>query len=227
MLTKLMFVFFPVHPVWVRNVFLYLMLHKLVIFTMGSFISGTLYWAPVSGSKESGVPIVRVWRAGDAFKCDATKFYWEHFLLSSVGNDGSFEETSKHLNAAILMKTLFSFFCLSSDWYHDPSSPNSFGGITGSSVHLRPHQRQKLPLSLSLSNPSLALFYRGNPFQQLCPLSYLLGNPCQADQIVTTAMKRCLANRLAAENSKRCTLSPHSRVKFSIAEAERLSCCEQ
>lgn len=147
-------------------------------------------------------------------------FIESFFLFSSVGNDGSVEETSKHLNVAILMKnTLAFFFRLFSDWYHDPTLPNSFGGITGSSVHLRPHQRQKL--SLSLSNPSLALFYRGNPFQQLCPLSYLLGNPCQADQIVTTAMRRCLANRLAAENSERCTLSSLSWVNFSMAEAEQ------
>lgn len=75
MSTQLMFAFFSVHPVRVRNVFLLLMLNKLVIFTMGSFMSGTLYWAPVSRSKESGVSIVRVRRAGDAFKCIVTKFY--------------------------------------------------------------------------------------------------------------------------------------------------------
>lgn len=79
----------------------------------------------------------------------------------------------------------------------------------------------KSALSLSLCNPSLALFDRGNPFQQLCPLSYLLGNPCQTDQIVTTAMRRCLASRLATENSERHTLSSLSWVNFSIAEAEQ------
>lgn len=60
MSTKLVFVFLPVHPVSVRNVCLHLMLHKLAILTMGSFMSGTLYWAPVSSSEESGVSIVRV-----------------------------------------------------------------------------------------------------------------------------------------------------------------------
>lgn len=55
----------------------------------------------------------------------------------------------------------FWVICLFCHWYHGPSLPTSLSGITGSSVHLRPRQPQKLSLSPPPRNPSLALFDRG------------------------------------------------------------------
>lgn len=148
----------------------------------------------------------------------------QSFIFSYSFGLGKLQLSKGDLIHVILIKNMFDLFSFFPNWYHDPSLPNSFIGITGSSVHLRPHQRQKRSLSLSLCNPSLAFFDRGNPFQQLCPLSYLLGNPCQTDQIVTTAMRRSLASRLATENSERHTLSSLSLLIFpSLRPSSRTS----
>lgn len=64
------------------------------------------------------------------------------------------------------------------------------------------------PVTKTFSLPLSLFFEGGNSFQQSCPLSYRLGNPCQAHQMVTTAMRRCPANCLAAKNSEQCGLSP-------------------
>lgn len=133
------FVFFPVKTGLNQKCFLHLLLHKWVFFTMASFMSGVLGRAPVGGSQESGGSIVRVRGAGDAFKCDGTQFHL--FLLFSWG--GGWGGGGR--------LWLVWFICLLFHWYHDPSLPASLSGITGSSVHLRPRQPQKLSLSPSVT----------------------------------------------------------------------------